>query len=127
MKYFHFLKRKLYLGILIILGCATFGSVLGARKESKEPLNDIIQKDTIILQQNPENAPILIGILPLAANQNNWYNFKYALFFSGIGVILYCLLMAIYMSLYNLRLFVRIRNRFKGTDKQDDLFIHFSS
>lgn len=41
-KYLIFLKKKLYMGILIILGFAMLGSVLGTRKESKEPLNGII-------------------------------------------------------------------------------------
>ena len=108
-KYLKFLKVKIYLGILIILGCAMLGSVLGARKESKEPLTGITEEDIRISQQADYTAPELTGILPLAAEQNKWYNFKYAGLFGVAGLAVYCVSMAIYLPLYDLRFFKMIR------------------
>lgn len=111
-KYLKFLKVKIYLGVLIVLGCAMLGSVLGARKESKEPLNGVTEEDVLISEQENNNAPELIGILPLAAEQNKWYNFKYAGVFGIAGVFIYCALMAFYLPLYHLHFFEMIRKWF---------------
>lgn len=107
--YLKLLKEKLYLGVLIVLGLAMLGSVLGARKESKEPLAGITERDMQILQQDDSSAPELIGIFPLAAEQNKWYNFKYAGVFGCLGIMLYCILMAVYLPLYNLSFFQSVR------------------
>lgn len=125
MNYLKFLKHKMYLCILIVCGFAMLGSVLGARKESKEPLNGITQEDTLIKQQGTD-ALELIGILPLAANQNNWYNFQYALPFACAGLLFYCILMAIYMPLYHLRLFIFIRKILGSEEDNQNLLIHLS-
>lgn len=123
MKYFNFLKQKIYFGLLIVLGCAMLGSVLGARKESKEPLNEVIQEDILIMQQADGNAPELIGILPLATNQNKWYNFKYAFIFAGVGIIFYCALMLVYMHVYYLRFFRFMRKCMGSEEGKNNLFI----
>lgn len=107
--YFKFLQAKMYLGILIVLGCAMLGSVLGARKESKESLPEITERDIQILQQDDFSAPELIGVLPLAAEQNKWYNFKFAGIFGCLGILLYCILMAAYLPLYNFAFFQAVR------------------
>ncbi len=125
MNYLKFLKQKIYLCILIVCGFAMLGSVLGARKEAKEPLNGILQEDTLIAEQEVE-SPELIGIFPLAANQNNWYNFKYASLFACAGLLFYCILMAIYMPLYHLRFFVCIRKILGSEEDNHNLFIHLS-
>lgn len=106
-KYLIFLKKKLYMGILIILGFAMLGSVLGARKESKEPLNGIMEED-LLLQE--ENRPELAGVLPLAANQNKWYNFQFAFGFGIIGIIVWGVLMILYLKTYDKHFFVVIRS-----------------
>lgn len=121
MTYISLLKEKVYLGVIIIFICALLGSVLGARKESKEPLNGIIQSDIDKMQQI--NEPIMIGQLPLAANQNNWYNFQYAVLCAGIGCLLYLICIAIYLPLYEMAFFVWIRTFFKQKDGEGNLFI----
>lgn len=122
MEYIKLLKRKLYLGILIILGCALLGSVLGARKESKEPLNGIVWEDIQALQSGSA-APELTGILPLAANQNNWYNFKAALAFALAGIVIYCIVIALYQIVYSCRFFVCLRKHLGVEDERNHLFI----
>lgn len=122
-KYYEFLKGKIYLGILIVLGMAMLGSVLGARKESLEPLAGITQEDMKIAGE-AGRVPDLIGILPLAAEQNQWYNFKIAFIFGMVGAVIYCILMAIYMRLYGSHIFRVIRNFFGGEDGRDDLFFN---
>ncbi len=108
-KYLKFLKEKIYLGILIVMGLAMLGSVLGARKESKEPLTGITERDIQISQQDDSSAPELIGVFPLAAEQNKWYNLKYAGIFGCLGIILYCILMAVYLPLYDMTFFKAVR------------------
>ncbi len=122
MEYIRLLKRKLYLGILIVLGCALLGSVLGARKESKEPLNGIVQEDISALQLGSA-APELTGILPLAANQNNWYNFKFAFAFALAGIIIYCIAIALYKIVYSCKFFVCLRKYLGIGDERNNLFI----
>lgn len=108
-KYYKFLKIKIYLGILMVLGMAMLGSVLGARKESNEPLAGITQADLEAAKRTGQ-VPDLTGVLPLAAGQNQWYNFKFAFFFGAAGAVIYCISMAVYMRLYDLRIFQSIRN-----------------
>lgn len=120
-KYCKFLKVKIYLGVLVILGMAMLGSVWGARKESHEPLIGITQEDIEIAKQMNQ-APDLIGLLPLAAGQNKWYNFKFAFAFGIAGAVIYCISMAVYLRLYHLRIFQMIRNFFGGQEGRDDLF-----
>lgn len=108
-KYFKFLMEKIYLGILIILGCAMLGSVYGAYKESKESLPGVTGKDVLISQGRINDVPKLTGILPLAEEQNKWYNFKYAGKLGVVGFVLYCILMACYLPLYHFKFFEAIR------------------
>ncbi len=122
MEYIRLLKRKLYLGILIILGCALLGSVLGARKESKEPLNGIVQEDIQALQLGSA-APELTGVLPLAANQNNWLNFKFAFAFALAGIVIYCIVIALYKIVYSCKFFVCLRKRLGIGAERNNLFI----
>ncbi len=110
----------------MVIAFAMLGSVLGARKENKEPLKGITQEDVSIMQQQDANAPILTGILPLAENQNNWDNFKWAILFSGIGIVFYCILMALYMPLYDIRFFKWIRRLLKEEEAEENLFIRVS-
>ena len=123
-KYLKFLKMKIYLGILIVLGMAMLGSVLGARKESNEPLVGITQEDMeIAAGMGP--APDLIGILPLAAGQNQWYNFKFAFAFGMAGVVIYCIFMAVYLHFDYLNVFRIIRGFFGEEEGRDELFFNF--
>lgn len=94
--YLKFFKQKIYLGVLLVFCCACFGSIRGAWKESMEPYIWITEED-VIKQQSGESAPILTGIMALAAEQNRWYNFDYAIIYGGRGIILYCLLLALYL------------------------------
>lgn len=123
-KFFDFLREKMYLGILIVLGCAMLGSVLGARKESKETLPGIVPADLQLMEQANENAPELTGILPMAASQNKWYNFKYAIAFGLAGAVIYCFLMAIYMCLYDIRFFKTLRHFLKTGFYEEKLFLN---
>lgn len=121
-EYYKFLKTKIYIGILIVLGCATLGSVLGARKESKEPLTGVTREDIRLSAREDYRGPELTGILPLAAEQNKWYNFKYAAIFGFAGGFIFCGLMAVYRHYFYLRPFKIIRE-WIGADR-DDLFLN---
>lgn len=123
-KYYKFLRAKIYLGVLIVLGMAMLGSVLGARKESKEPLAGITREDMEVSQRAGQ-APDLTGILPLAVGQNQWYNFKFAFVFGIAGAVIYCISMVIYFRLYHLRFFRMIRSFFGEEEGRNDLFFSF--
>lgn len=125
MEYFKFLKLKIYLGVLIVCGCAMMGSVLGARKESYEVITVYGKEETgeLIIHEEKNNAPELTGYLPLAADQNKWYNFKYASIFAGIGVVIYFISMSIYFPLYMLPIMVGIRKMICIGRNENKLFI----
>lgn len=122
--YFRLIKQKSYIGFCIVLSCAFLGALRGAWKESGTGYIGVTQNDLVIMQQNDDNAPDLIGIIGLAAEQERWYNFNYALIYGGRGIIIYCLLMAAYLPLYGLRFFKVIR-AFLGRDGTEErLFIN---
>lgn len=125
MAYLKFLKSKIYVGVLIVCGFAMIGSVLGARKESYENITVYGCEKTgkSIVGEEQDNAPELSGYLPLAADQNKWYNFKYAAVFAGIGVLLYLVSMAIYFRLYTLPIMVKIRKMICIGRDENKLFI----
>lgn len=125
MKYLIFLRQKLYIAILIVCGFAMLGSILGARKESKESVTVYgpVSDDTISFQESGESLPELAGYLPLAADQNKWYNFKYAVIFAGAGIVLYCLFMAVYLPLYQNPFFLWMRKKMGRAAGEYDLFI----
>ena len=121
-KYLTFLKQNLFLGFLIISCFAMLGSVLGARKESKEPLPGITTEEVQLTElSSATDAPVLTGILPLAASQNKWYNFKYALFFSAFGLLAFFCVSALYMRFHEVRLFKIIREKLG----ENTLFLKF--
>lgn len=49
-KYLTFLRKELFLGILIISCFALLGSVFGARKESKEPLPGVTTEEAQLVE-----------------------------------------------------------------------------
>lgn len=111
MTYLKFLKLKIYFGVLIVCGCAMIGSILGARKESYENITVYGREKTneMVFGEKKDNMPELAGYLPLAADQNKWYNFKYAAIFAVIGGIIYFFLMSLYFILYALPIMIWIR------------------
>ena len=115
MKYLKLIKKNVYFAILVILLFSVLGSVLGARKESTLPTYVYGQiktnetENAIIEESKEASKPLLGSILPLAADQNHWYNFKYAFCFAVTGALAYLILMAIYLKLFDFKLFVLLR------------------
>lgn len=125
-KYCGFLKRKIYLGVLIVFGMGLIGGVFGARKESMEPLIGVTQEDITISSQANGDMPELTGIVPLAAEQNKWYNFQYSFIFGMAGIVIYCILIAVYLRMYHMRFCQIIRHWLGAGDGRKDLFLDFS-
>lgn len=119
--YLKLLKRKFYFGFLVILSCACLGSIRGALYESNDYIG-VTQDDLDIMQQPDHSAPDLIGIFPLASEQNGWHNFSYAVIYAKRGFIIYCILMACYSLIYDFRFFKWVR-RFIG-ENENILFIN---
>ena len=109
MSYIKFLWKNKYVGFFIILFCACLGSIRGALKESGEPFIGVTQEDLAVMEQAGDSAPEMVGIIPLASEQNRWQNFDYAAHYAGRGVVCYCILMAVYLPLYHCRFFVMLR------------------
>ncbi|MCM1224598.1 MAG: hypothetical protein NC548_60135 [Lachnospiraceae bacterium] len=122
--YFLFLRKKFYIGFCIILSCAFLGALRGAWKENGEGYIGITQDDLAVMQQNDGNAPELTGIIGLAAEQERWRNFDYAWIYALRGMVIYCVLMAVYLPMYRLRFFKALRTFLKKDDMENDLFIH---
>lgn len=122
--YFRLLRQKMYIGLLIILSCAFLGALRGAWKESHEMYINVTQNDLELMHQNDGSVPDMIGVIALAAEQERWYNFNYAINYGCRGIIIYGLLMIVYLPLYRLRFFKTLRI-FLGRDKaEEQLFIH---
>lgn len=109
MNYLRLLRQKAYIGLLIVLLCACAGSIRGAAKEYKEAPYDITEADMAAMGQPEGTAPDLVGVIPLAAEQNRWYNFSYAAHYAGRGFVIYCVVMAVYLPLYRFPMFAALR------------------
>lgn len=109
MNYIKLLRKEAYLGVLIILLCACLGSIRGALKESGESFIGVTEADLEDRENAGDNAPDMVGIIALAAEQNRWRNFSYAVHYAGRGVVCYCILMAMYLPLYHCRPFTFLR------------------
>lgn len=116
MKYIKLLWSKAYMGLLIVLLCACLGSIRGAWKERGEPYIGVTEADLENMEHAGESAPDMVGIIGLASEQNRWHNFSYAAHYAGRGVVCYCVLMALYLPLYNCRFCVVIRTFFGGRE-----------
>ena len=116
MNYIRVLKENIYIGFLVILLCACLGSIRGALKESGEPFIGVTQDDLAVMDQAGIGAPEMVGIMPLASEQNRWRNFSYAVHYAGRGVVCYCVLMAIYLPVYHCRFFVMLRDFWEKDD-----------
>lgn len=110
MNYIKLLKENMYAGFLIVMLCACLGSIRGAWKESGESFIGVTQEDLAAMEQAGEGAPDMVGIIPLAAEQNYWHNFSYALHYAGRGCVCYCILTAVYLPLYHCRICVAFRD-----------------
>lgn len=116
MSYIKLLRQKVYIGSFIVLLCACAGSIRGAVKEYKEAPYYITEADIAAMGQPEGTAPDLVGIIPLAAEQNRWHNFGYAAHYAGRGFVIYCIMMALYLPLYKFSPFVRLRAFLKGEE-----------
>lgn len=122
--YFNLLRQKMYIGFLIILTCAFLGALRGAWNESHEGYIGVTQNDLELMHQNDGSGPDMIGVIALAAEQERWYNFGYAIIYGSRGIIIYGMLMIVYLPLYRLRFFKALRI-FLGRDKaEEQLFIN---
>lgn len=109
MNYMKLLWRERYMGFLVILLCSALGSVRGAMKEQGEFFIGVTQEDEARVDEAGEEAPEMVGVIPLAAEQNRWRNFSYAVHYAGRGAVCYCILTAVYLPLYDCRFCVAFR------------------
>jgi hypothetical protein len=85
-------REHLLFFIFIVSGCAAVMSAKGAAVESKMSVG--ITENDINAIKNAKNGTLaLTGVLPIAAEQNMWLSFKYALAGGMVGIFLaICLL-----------------------------------
>ena len=121
-KYLRLLTGRMYFGVMVILACACLGSVRGAMKESREPFIGVTEADMDRMQDGVA-GPDLTGIMPLAAEQNRWRNFSYAVIYAGRGLVIYCVLMAVYLPLYRLRCLQVLRSFLRKETAEETLFL----
>ncbi len=79
-------------------------------------LTGVTQEDLAGMEQAGKDAPDMIGIIPLASEQNRWRNFSYAVHYAVRGAVCYCLLMAVYLPLYHCRFFSAVRDFWSKDD-----------
>lgn len=104
MKYARLLWSKAYVGLLIVLLCACLGSIRGAWKEKGESYVGVTAADLANRECAGESAPIMVGVIALAAEQSRWHNFSYAAHYAGRGVMCYLIVMAVYLPFSDSRI-----------------------
>lgn len=119
MRYLKFLWEKAYIGFLIVLLCACLGSIRGAVKERTEVHHDITEEDIAAMELPEGSAPDLVGVIPLAAKQYRWFSFSYAFYYGRRGIVIYCIMMAVYLPLYNVLPFVSLRRFLQINDDKN--------
>lgn len=121
-----FIKLKWYLCVLIILICATYGSIRGAAKENEKVIW-VTAKDYEIREARISgaqiDAPIYTGYLGLASEQNKFYNLELALKCSILGIPVMIICMLCYYFIYNTFLWKKIRNFCMQKDSENRIFM----
>jgi hypothetical protein len=88
-------REHLLFFIFIVSGCAAVMSAKGAAVESKMSVG--ITENDINAIKNAKNGTLeLTGVLPIAAEQNMWLSFRYALIGGAVGICIGFLIIGIY-------------------------------
>ena len=128
MSIIHFVKTKWYLLLLFVLGCSLIGALKGASIESKRKVG-ITEQDVMIRTRIDSgeqiDAPVFVGQIALAAEQNEFYSYKLALIGAGIGIPAGILALMLYRWIYYSKAGESVIRWLKPRDEEEDLFIHF--
>ena len=123
-----FCKMKWYLFFLMILGCALVGCLKGASIESWRKVG-ITDRDMDIMNRIEAGediaAPVFIGKIPLADEQNEFYSCKTAMIGALIGVPAGIVAMFVYYLFYDSFLWRLVRRKVAPKEDETELFLHF--
>ena len=123
-----FLRSKWYLLLLFVLGCSLIGALKGASIESKRKVG-ITEQDIAIRARIDSgeaiDAPVFIGQIALAAEQNEFYSYRLALVGAGIGLPTGILILILYRSIYYTGAWGMVIRRLSPGEDEEELFIHW--
>ena len=100
-----FIRIKWYLLLLMLLTCATYGSIRGAYKEHAKTVwitaHDVEIRDGIDSGKiDSSEYPSCIGYIGISREQNEFRNFKLALDCTVLGIIPSIIVMYAYYLIY---------------------------
>lgn len=102
------IKNHILFCLTIIAGFGAIMSVKGASVESLMSVG-ITQRDMQNAADAAANVPALTGILPLAAEQNMWLSFRYAVVGALAGMVVTLVWMAAYCKWKDTPFMMKIR------------------
>ncbi len=121
-----FIKKKWYLLLFFVVGCSLIGALKGASIESKRTVG-ITERDREIRERidagEDIDAPIFIGQIPLASEQNEFLCYKTALTGAGIGVVVGLIMLAVYYGISRTSVYQYVKRLIGPRDNESRLFI----
>lgn len=99
--YLQFIKRYLLEILFVILGCGAAGSLKGASVESW--LRAEVSYTAPTAEEAGVTRPYMEGLFRLAADENMWYNLRYAFIWALAGAVIVFVLITIAYLVYKRR------------------------
>lgn len=84
--YLQFVRKYILEILFVILGCAAVGSLKGASVESW--LRAEVSYVTPTAAEAGVTMPYMQGLFRLAADENMWYNLRYAIAWALVGMVI---------------------------------------
>ena len=116
-----FVKNRLFIVLFIAIAISAAFGLKGAAVESKQKVG-ITARD-IEISESEIPHPELIGILPMAAEQNQFLSFKYAIIGFAVGIVVSMVYLLLIYRLYDTKLVKILHRVLLINNPEQNLFI----
>ena len=120
-KLFTFVKNRLFITLFIVIAIGTVFGVKGAAVESKQKVG-ITTRD-IELSESEIPHPELIGIFPMAAEQNQFLSFRYVMVGFAVGVFVSMVYLLLIYKFYETKLVKWLHSVLLINNQEQNLFL----
>lgn len=120
-KIFTFVKSRLFIVIFIAIVISAIFGVKGAAVESKQEVG--ITTHDIEISESEMPHPELIGIFPMAAEQNQFLSFKYAIVGFAVGIIVSMVYLLLAYKLYDSKIVKLMHKVLLINNQENNLFL----
>ena len=120
-KIFTFVKNRLFIVLFLVIAIGAVFGVKGAAVESKQKVGITIRDIEVSESEVPH--PELIGIFPMAAEQNQFLSFKYAIVGFAVGIIASMVYLLLIYKFYDTKLVKLLHRVLLINNKEQNLFI----